>query len=244
MGTSPTSYINSPSASVIYFGKVWAGCVVAGSDLVTANGRVYTGANGTGSLTTVTGLEIWLVDWQTAGNVGHFGPGGPFNSISCQHTATGGENGHYFYVAIRYTGGGSPGSIGLYVDFNTSAFFWPGTPTFVPSVGGPGTAVAISGSRFTDATGVTFNGVADSGFVVNSDTSISAHVPTGATYGPIHVINPVGDVASAGNFTPSTFRVDDGAAWQTASLVHGDDGAAWQICKVWVDDGSQWVQIA
>jgi len=240
MGVAPSSYVNSPSAGTQYFSKVWSGCVVTNGDPITVTAKAWTGANGTGSLIAVTNFEAWVWDWNTNASVGHFGPGA-FNTVSASHTANAGEAGHYFYVAAKFSSG-SPGSIEFFTTFGSSNFFWPGTPSFTPTLGGPGTSVAITGVQYTDATGVDFNGTAAS-FTVNSDTSITATVPTGATVGQIHVTNGVGTVGSVGNFQPSTFRVANGTAWDTANAVWGDDGAAWQRCKVWVDNGTSWVQI-
>jgi fibronectin type 3 domain-containing protein len=58
-----------------------------------------------------------------------------------------------------------------------------------PSSGGlgGGTSVAISGSNFTGATGVSFGGVAATSFTVNSDTQITAVAPAAAAAGSVDV---------------------------------------------------------
>src|SRR5439155_10067738 len=53
----------------------------------------------------------------------------------------------------------------------------PSISGFSPASGPPGTSVSISGSRFTGATAVTFNGTAASSFSVVSDAQITATVP-------------------------------------------------------------------
>jgi hypothetical protein len=78
------------------------------------------------------------------------------------------------------------------------------TPTissFTPTSGPVGTSVDIQGTSFTGATSVTFNGTADPSFLVNSPTDITAHVPAGATNGPISVTTPGGTVTSSSSFT-------------------------------------------
>src|SRR5438445_6499198 len=78
-----------------------------------------------------------------------------------------------------------------------------GAPTitsFTPTSGTVGTNVAISGTNFTGATAVTFNGVSAS-FIVNSATAIQATVPAGATTRPLSGTTPGGTAASANSFT-------------------------------------------
>jgi uncharacterized repeat protein (TIGR03803 family) len=70
---------------------------------------------------------------------------------------------------------------------------------FSPSRGPVGTPVTISGQSFTQTSGVTFGGVT-AAFTVNSDTGITATVPTGAVTGRIDVTTPGGTAASATAF--------------------------------------------
>jgi outer membrane protein assembly factor BamB len=72
---------------------------------------------------------------------------------------------------------------------------------FNPKSGIVGTEVTITGTGLAGATSVTFNGTPDSTFIVDSATKIAAHVPFGATTGPISVTTPVGTATSAANFT-------------------------------------------
>jgi hypothetical protein len=72
---------------------------------------------------------------------------------------------------------------------------------FTPASGPVGTSVNLTGSGFTDATKVAFHGTAAATFSVDSDTQITAPVPSGATTGTIAVTTPGGTVASATSFT-------------------------------------------
>lgn len=77
----------------------------------------------------------------------------------------------------------------------------PAISSFNPGSGPTGTSVVITGSNFTGATAVAFNGTAASSFVVNSATQITAVVAAGATTGKITVTTAGGTATSASNFT-------------------------------------------
>jgi subtilisin family serine protease len=72
--------------------------------------------------------------------------------------------------------------------------------SFTPTSGAVGATVTLTGSGFTDASKVTFNGVS-AAFTVKSDTQIMATVPSGATSGAIAVTTPGGTATSAASFT-------------------------------------------
>ena len=76
----------------------------------------------------------------------------------------------------------------------------PSITGFSPASGAVGTAVTITGTGFTGATAVAFNGIA-AGFTVNSATSIGTSVPAAATSGTISVSTDIGTAASSGAFT-------------------------------------------
>jgi uncharacterized repeat protein (TIGR03803 family) len=76
----------------------------------------------------------------------------------------------------------------------------PAILSFSPPSGPVGTQVKISGTSFTGAKKVTFGGVKAT-FSVDSDTQITATVPTGAKTGKIQVTTPGGTATSATDFT-------------------------------------------
>jgi len=77
----------------------------------------------------------------------------------------------------------------------------PSIVSFTPTSGPVGTSVVITGYSFTGATKVTFGGVSATSFTVNSNSQITAIVPTGAQTGKISVAVPGGTATSSGAFT-------------------------------------------
>ena len=81
--------------------------------------------------------------------------------------------------------------------------FTPGSPldapvieSFTPSVGAPGTNVAISGLRLAGTTAVQFGGVPATSFTAQTDNLLRAIVPVGARSGNIRITTPGGIVVS------------------------------------------------
>jgi hypothetical protein len=97
----------------------------------------------------------------------------------------------------------------------TTARWFAVVPTlsgFSPAGGPVGTTVTLTGSGFTGATGVAFNGTA-AAFTVVSSTQITATVPSGASTGRLSVSTPAGKaslstwfqvVPSISGFTPTS----------------------------------------
>ena len=71
---------------------------------------------------------------------------------------------------------------------------------FSPTSGPAGTIVTITGSAFTGATRVKFNGIS-AGFLIKSYTKIRTTVPAQATTGSIAVTTPGGTAISGSSFT-------------------------------------------
>jgi DNA/RNA endonuclease G (NUC1) len=97
----------------------------------------------------------------------------------------------------------------------------PSITSFSPGSGAVGAGVTITGTHFTGASSVTFNGTSAS-FTVNSSTSISATVPAGATTGPIKVVAPGGLATSSSSFTVT--GGGGGGGTVTISQVYGGGG--------------------
>jgi len=94
--------------------------------------------------------------------------------------------------------------------------------SFTPSSGAVGTSVTITGTGFTSASSVKFNGTTAS-FTVNSSTQITATVPTGATSGTLSVIAPGGLATSSSSYTVTT---GGGSGGLRISQVYGGGGNA------------------
>jgi uncharacterized repeat protein (TIGR03803 family) len=77
----------------------------------------------------------------------------------------------------------------------------PQITSFAPPSGPVETVVTITGVSLTQTTKVTFGGVAAASVTVNSDTQVTATVPTGAKTGKIVITTHGGSASSATNFT-------------------------------------------
>ena len=77
----------------------------------------------------------------------------------------------------------------------------PTLKSFSPTSGKVGTSITLTGSSFTTATNVSFNGIIAPSFSINSDTSITVAVPVGATTGLVSVTNRNSTVNSSSSFT-------------------------------------------
>jgi uncharacterized repeat protein (TIGR03803 family) len=75
------------------------------------------------------------------------------------------------------------------------------TVTSIPSNGSVGTMVAIEGTGLAQTTKVTFGGVEATSFTVNSDTSVTAEVPSAAKSGKIGITTTGGTANSPTSFT-------------------------------------------
>lgn len=76
----------------------------------------------------------------------------------------------------------------------------PSVQSLNPTSGPAGTSVTIAGTHLSGTTSVMFNHVS-AGFVVSSDTQLTATVPAGATSGRVSVTTPSGSAMSTSDFT-------------------------------------------
>lgn len=99
----------------------------------------------------------------------------------------------------------------------------PTFTSFSPGSGAVGSSVTLTGTAFTGASLVKFNGTS-AAFTVNSDTKITATVPSGATSGAISVIAPGGLATSSSSFTVSGGGGGGGGTGVVISQVYGGGG--------------------
>ncbi|MBO2012244.1 IPT/TIG domain-containing protein [Hymenobacter negativus] len=77
----------------------------------------------------------------------------------------------------------------------------PAIASFTPASGPVGTTVTVTGTNFANASAVTLNGVAVTGFTVVDAATITFVVPAGATSGTIAITTQGGTAVSTGTFT-------------------------------------------
>jgi uncharacterized repeat protein (TIGR03803 family) len=77
----------------------------------------------------------------------------------------------------------------------------PQVGSFDPPSGSVGTQVTITGTGFTQTSGVGFGDYVPAEFTVNSDSQITATVPAGAKTGPVGVVTKGGTAISSAKFT-------------------------------------------
>jgi uncharacterized repeat protein (TIGR03803 family) len=143
-----------------------------------------------------------------AASVGIFGQG--FNSTTVVKfdgvQATGVMRQGTTYLTVHVPAGALTGSVTITTGSTTltsNGIFKvvPKVTSFTPASGPVGTPVVITGVSLTQASAVKFGGIAATTFTVNSDTQITATVPTGALTGKISVTTKGGTANSSTSFT-------------------------------------------
>ncbi|MEW5675008.1 GEVED domain-containing protein [Flavobacterium enshiense] len=139
-------------------------------------------------------------------------------------------------ASVRSGGSGNNGVAGAQGVIRITPIY--GTPTvtsFTPTSGCIGTSVTITGTNFSGASIVSFNGT-NAIFTINTITQITATVPAGATTGTIAVTTPGGTGTSAGSFTitPTPAAIGGGAATvcvgaNTPAFTNAVGGGTWSI---------------
>src|SRR5260221_716522 len=211
-----TGYVCVWSNGGTLLGSVNIGALPAGSQSAggqswqagTLGSNIYVGGN----------TAIWIGGYGTGNVVFSSGSGGASNVKSV------GSGGPSSFGGSSSSG---IGTAGAYVDYTLLAA--PTISSATPNIGITGTSVAVVGTSFTQATSCTIGGAAAS-FTVNSDTSITATVPSGAAPGPgtLVVTNPAGSAS---------------IAFTSGGIVHTRRSGAWVTSSVYVRRSGAWVPV-
>ena len=207
-GRNWTRYANNPVLS----NPLGANLDIAIDSIIRINGVYYAyghydvgGHNWVGGMFTSTNLITWTA---YAGNPL------PYNSPVLIDNGTK----YFMYSLIFGTNGLAPYNLATLT--HTTTPILPVISSFTPISGPVGTPVMITGSNFTGATSVAFNGTTAANFTIPSDVQINVVVPAGATTGKISVTNAAGAATSASNFTvimTLTFGATDDAYVQSST---------------------------
>jgi hypothetical protein len=101
----------------------------------------------------------------------------------------------------------------------------PSISGVLPSSGGIGTEVVLTGSNFNGASEVSFN-YTEADFTVQSSAEIRTTVPSGATTGRIRVTTPAGTAVSSSNFVVNSCSYSISPELQTFNVNGGSDSVA------------------
>jgi hypothetical protein len=113
--------------------------------------------------------------------------------------------------------------------------------TTQPGSGAVGSSVVISGSNLNGVTGVRFSGDVAAGFTVNSDSQITATVPSGAATGPITVSKSGCSDAQTGTFTVTPVQPPPPSPNQPTNVTSSSATLSWSG----VNDATQYrVQVS
>jgi len=167
--------------------------VVAGVPVITQDPVSQTVLAGSGVNFTVAATGSAPLSFQWYKNSAALS--GATSQVLAIPAATALDAGSYYAVVKNSTGSAASATATLSV---TSPL--PSITGLSPASGVVGSAVSITGSHFTGATQVKFNGVA-AAFTAVSDSQLSATVPSGATTGSVSVTTAGGTAASGSNFT-------------------------------------------
>jgi hypothetical protein len=96
---------------------------------------------------------------------------------------------------------GVTGTVTSPTNFAVTAFIAPTVSSFTPTISRTGQTVTITGTHFSGASDVRFNGKSSPAITLVSDTTLKAVVPNGATTGSIAVTTAAGTGKSASSFT-------------------------------------------
>ena len=193
VGASPANALIQSTNGLLYGATTFSSSAVAGG-----SGTIYTldiGAAPFARLSLTSGL--------VGGSVSIFGQGFAGSSVVKFDgvQATGVTRQGTTYITVPVPSGALTGNVTVTTGSTTltSNQIFKVTPklkSFTPSQGPVGTSVVITGVSLTQTTKVTFGSVKTTNFTVDSDTQITAIVPTGAKTGKVVVTTKGGSSSS------------------------------------------------
>ena len=196
-------YTEAPGSSY----EVYTGSSLATTTLRTSGTLAYMGYHTVTlpSLVTITGGQQFVVAVKmTSPGYGYpIAIEKPIAGYSTAATATAGQSyvsstgSNWMDLTTKYATANTNVCLKAYV--TTYVPQPPAITGFTPTSGPAGTSVTVTGTDFTGATTVTFNGAAAT-FSVATAEQLTATVPVGAASGPIAVTTPVGTGSSASPF--------------------------------------------
>lgn len=135
------------------------------------------------------------------------------NTLTTATFPTAANNDAAVWIEISKTGANPNNARTLVIDSATlTGYRIPTITSFTPASRCPGTTVVITGTNFTNVTGINFNGIAAASYTVDSATQITATIPNGNTNGTITVTTLGGTATSAATFTPTAFNTAGAAS--------------------------------
>ena len=158
------TYVSSPQ--IISFtphsGPVGTVITITGTSLTGTNSIVFAGPVPAGAFTVVNGTTVMV-------------------------TVPAGAASGFFDLYTPYGSTNSPQPFTV-----TSPSLAPTLTSVNPTSGSVGTVVTLTGTNFTGATGVRFNGLLTNNFSVVNPTTATVVVPVGAVTGDVTIVTPVG----------------------------------------------------
>ncbi|MGO8683472.1 MAG: IPT/TIG domain-containing protein [Thermoleophilia bacterium] len=149
---------------------------------------------------TVVGVYSTTAQWDSI--TGTWQSGWPSWGATTWQTATQAltySTGHEFTGGPSYLMQYRP--TGAVIDYDVACLTSTVVTSFTPSAGSTGSGVTVTGTGFTAASAVSFDGHPAASFTVRSATQIITHVPSAATSGAIAVTTPGGTATSTARFT-------------------------------------------
>lgn len=171
----------------------------AGATVIPATGAPYTGTYKPWASIMTTCTTTTVTSFAAIGG-GNINPNGTWKLLAIDNAAV--DVGTINSFSITFPASANAPCYGISNVIPVTEITAPVISSFTPTIGNAGTVVTITGSDFTNASSVTFNGIT-AVFSVTNNTTISATVPSGNANGNIVVTTPCGSGTSGTTFSSS-----------------------------------------